>query len=154
MDQTTETAIMTTETPQTTTPIQRCTAMCQSGKPCGALAVQGTDRCVFHSDSFMEARARGGRNSSRIARLERRLSPRLRPVLELLEKAIAETYAGTLPASRATAIAALAGAIIKTIDAATYESRLMELEEKISEAEDGTQRKTATLVRRTIVKPH
>jgi len=55
---------------------------------------------------------------------------RLRPVLELLENALTEVHEGKLKPSEATAIASLAGAIVKTIEAGIFEQRLMELEER------------------------
>jgi hypothetical protein len=55
---------------------------------------------------------------------------RLRPVLELLETALTEVHDGHLKPSEATAIAALAGAIVKTIEAGVFEQRLIELEER------------------------
>jgi len=130
---------------------KRCCATRQDGRPCTAYAVEGGELCFFHSPEFSEARRQGGFNSSRIARLEKRLSPRLKPILELLERAMQECHEGTLPATRASAIAALATAYIKVTDAALMESRLEQLEEKFSaiEGEDGKIRRKVTVTRRT-----
>jgi len=150
----TEVGFPLAESAPSPTPPQRCSAICNNGKPCSSFAVAGDGLCVFHSPSFLEARRRGGFNSSRVARLDKKLSPRLRPILDLVERAIRETHDGTLPASRGSAIAALVGALVKCLEAAEFEVRLEQIEEKFtrSEGSNGMDGKAVTVSRRTSVR--
>lgn len=143
-------SLISAEIPEKTV-APRCSATCQDGRPCSAIAADENGLCIFHSPNWIENRRIGGLNSSRMARLEKRLSPRLKPLLDLLERAITETHEGKLPASRASAIAALATAYIKVTDAAVMESRMQQLEEKFSqvEGEDGKIRRKVTVTRRS-----
>lgn len=109
-----------------------CIATKKDGTPCRAPARVG-DFCVGHAPGAKEARRKGGQHSSKKHRLDAMLPLRLRPVLELLENALTEVHDGELKPSEATAIAALAGAIVKTIEAGVFEQRLLELEERFSE---------------------
>jgi hypothetical protein len=52
-------------------------------------------------------------------------------VLALLKKSIQECYDGQLPATRATAIASLAGAIVRVVETGDLELRLAALEQKL-----------------------
>lgn len=104
-----------------------CVATKKDGTPCRAPARVG-DFCVGHAPGAIEARRKGGAHSSKKHRLDAMLPLRLRPVLELLETALTEVHEGELKPSEATAIAALAGAIVKTIEAGVFEERLLELE--------------------------
>lgn len=112
-----------------TTERLRCRATKKDGTPCKAWAVKD-GLCVGHIAESIEGRAKGGIHSSKKHRLDAMLPLRLRPVLELLEKALAEVHEGKLKPSEATAIASLAGAIVKTIEAGVFEQRLLELEER------------------------
>ena len=112
-----------------TTERQRCSATRKDGKPCTAWAIKD-GLCVGHQPNSNEGRAKGGTHSSKKHRLDAMLPLRLRPVLELLENALTEVHEGKLKPSEATAIASLAGAIVKTIEAGIFEQRLMELEER------------------------
>ena len=106
-----------------------CIATKKDGTPCRAPARVG-DFCVGHAPGSIEARRTGGAHSSKKHRLDAMLPLRLRPVLALLEKALDEVHEGSLKPSEATAIAALAGAIVKTIEAGVFEERLIELESR------------------------
>lgn len=112
-----------------TTERLRCSATKKDGTPCKAWAVKD-GLCVGHISESKEGRAKGGLHSSKKHRLDAMLPLRLRPVLELLEKALTEVYEGKLKPSEATAIAALAGATVKVIEAGVFEQRLIELEER------------------------
>lgn len=120
---------MTSERTALTTERLRCSATRKDGQPCRGWAIKD-GLCVGHQPNSLEARRKGGFHSSKKHRLDAMLPLRLRPVLELLEKAIDEVHEGSLKPSEATAIAALAGAIVKTIEAGVFEQRLIELEER------------------------
>lgn len=106
----------------------RCTAIKKNGQPCQAWAVKD-GLCVGHQPNSLEARRKGGFHSSKKARLDAMLPGRLRPILELLEKSIEETHAGRLEAKKAQAIASLAGAVVRVLEAGILEERLLRLEE-------------------------
>jgi hypothetical protein len=118
---------MTSEEKAITTERQRCRAIRKDGKPCTAFAVLD-GYCIGHHPNSIEARRKGGYHSSKKHRLDAMLPLRLRPVLELLEKALDEVHEGKLKPSEATAIAALAGAIVRTLEAGLFEERLIEME--------------------------
>lgn len=107
----------------------RCKATKKDGQPCTAWAVKD-GLCVGHIDESKEGRAKGGTHSSKKHRLDQMLPLRLRPVLSLLEAALVQVYKGDLRPSQAQAIAALAGATVRVIEAGVFEQRLLELEER------------------------
>ncbi len=108
---------------------QRCKATRKDGAPCRGYAQRG-GFCIGHT-SDLAARRKGGANSSKLARADKLLPLRLRPVLELLERALSEVHQGELDPRQATAMASLSGAIVKTFEAGLIETRLTELEAKI-----------------------
>ncbi len=102
-----------------------CPAPTKSGKPC-----QGRPRdsgyCFAHDPATKEereaARVKGGQKSSRAARLEKLLPSRLRPTFDMLEAAMKEVHEGRLDPRQATAMASLAGAMVKVIKAGEEEA--------------------------------
>ncbi len=119
---------MVSETRALATERKRCCAIRKDGQPCTAFATVG-DYCVGHFPNSLEVRRKGGFNSSKKARLDAMLPGRLRPILELLEKSIEETHSGRLEAKKAQAIASLAGAVVRVLEAGILEERLLRLEE-------------------------
>ncbi len=102
-----------------------CSAPTKSGKPCrGRPAESGY--CFAHDpatkDKREAARVKGGENSSHAARLEKLLPSRLRPTFDRLEAAMKEVYEGRLDPRRATAMASVAGAMVKIIKAGEEEA--------------------------------
>jgi len=112
----------------------RCKATRKDGQPCTASAVSD-GFCIGHCPQAMEARRKGGRNSSKQARLDAMLPARLRPVLGLLEKGVKEVYDGSLEPKKAHAMASLAGALVKVMEAGVFEERLLKLERQMEEKE-------------------
>jgi len=108
---------------------QRCDATRKDGKPCEAPAVQG-GLCVGHSPRAQEARRMGGRASSRSARFAKLMPPRLVPVFDALEAALDEVHSGTLDPRAASAMASLAGAMVRVLTAGELEERVRRLEER------------------------
>jgi len=102
-----------------------CTAPTKSGNPC-----RGRPResgfCFAHDPSTKDernaARVKGGENSSRAARLEKLVPSRLSPTFDLLETAMKDVYAGRLDPRQASAMASLAGAMVKVIKAGEEEA--------------------------------
>ncbi len=112
-----------------TTERQRCRAIRKDGQPCTAWAIKD-GLCVGHQPNSNTGRAKGGIHSSKKHRLDAMLPLRLRPVLDLLETALVQVYKGNLKPSQGQALAALASAVVRTIEAGVFEQRLLELEER------------------------
>ncbi len=142
---------------------RRCTATTRSGAPCrapvvvelsifdenaeidpartGATGQNGAVRsfCQAHRPDIpdskrREASAKGGRNRSNIARLVRAAPSDSQTLLSTLYAAVAETREGSLPASNARAIAALAGAVVQVLESVELQQKLAELEANIAPA--------------------
>ena len=108
---------------------QRCPAVRKDGQPCTAQP-RADGFCIGHSPDAQEARRKGGIGSSRAARAGKLLPARLRPVVTALEDALREVHDGDLDPRVATAMASLAGALVKVYQAGELEERLRDLESK------------------------
>jgi len=115
---------------------QRCHATRKDGQPCRAWAVRD-GLCVGHSPGAVEARRRGGLNSSKKARADKLLPLRLRPVLELLETALEEVHIGKLSSRQGAAMASIGNAIVRLYEAGVLEERLTILEGAIGRGHHG-----------------
>ena len=104
-----------------------CAALTKSGQRCRGWP-DGSGFCPAHRPGAREIQVLGGKSRSRQYQLESRIPSRLRPVLDMLAKAIAEVHEGTLKPSQASAIAALASALVKISEYAELEIRLTSLE--------------------------
>jgi len=107
-----------------------CKATRKDGQPCTAPAVMD-GFCIGHCPQATEARRKGGRNSSRQARLDAMLPARLRPVLDSLEKAMSEVYSGELDPRQAQAMSSLARAMVVVLEVSSLEERVRRLEERL-----------------------
>jgi len=118
----------------TTTERIRCKSKTRTGKPCRGFAL-GDGYCFSHSPGLekkrLEARALGGKNSARSARLKRLVPPRLIPIYDRLESALVEVHDGKLESKQATAMAALARAMVAVMSSGELEERVRGLEERI-----------------------
>jgi len=108
----------------------RCQALRSDGQPCRANATLNS-RCVGHQPGVQDARRRGGAATSRAARANRLLPARLRPVAVLLEQALVETHDGKLSPRVASAMAAVAGALVRVVTSGEMEERVRSLEERL-----------------------
>ena len=110
-----------------------CTAVRKDGQPCSVRVLVDGSHCFAHAPDRQQARAearrRGGQNRSAAVRLRGLVPPRLVPVFDRLEAALAETHAGDLDPKTATAMAALARAMVAVLQAGELEERLRKLEE-------------------------
>ena len=96
-----------------------------------ARAVTG-ELCIGDAPGAQEARRKGGAATSRAARAAKLIPSRLRPVAVILEAALTEVHDGTLSPNQGTAIASLAGALIRVVQAGEMEERLRSLEARVS----------------------
>ena len=124
---------------------RRCRGTTRGGAPCEAppYAIGEDDYCWAHSPANAEARraaqAKGGRNRSAGARLDRLVPATLKPVLATLLDALDDVRGedGQPPAlspAQAQAMAALARAAVAVYQVAELEPRLAALEQ----AQDGS----------------
>ena len=108
---------------------QHCVSTRQDGAPCTAQA--GTSGyCIGHDPGALEARRKGGHATSRAERAGKLLPARLQPMVSLLEDALGEVHRGELDPRAASAMASLAGALVRTITAGELEERLRALEDR------------------------
>ncbi|MBM3943365.1 MAG: hypothetical protein FJ316_10685 [SAR202 cluster bacterium] len=118
-----------------TIPQHRCAATRKDGAPCRGQAIDGTF-CLAHSPAYQErmaeARKKGGHGKSRANRAEKLMPAHLRPVYNLLAQALIQVFQGGLAPQQASAMAALAGAMVKVLTAGELEDRLRTLEGKMS----------------------
>ena len=106
---------------------QHCVSDRRDGEPCTAQA--GTSGyCIGHDPGAVEARRKGGHGKSRAERAAKLLPARLQPMVSLLEDALGEVHRGELDPRAASAMASLAGALVRTITAGELEERLRALE--------------------------
>ena len=108
---------------------QRCVSTRQDGAPCTAQAGT-TGYCIGHDPGAQDARRKGGHAASRSERAGKLLPARLQPMVSLLEDALGEVHRGELDPRAASAMASLAGALVRTITAGELEERLRALEER------------------------
>ena len=114
------------ETPSVT---QRCVSTRRDGAPCTAQAgVSGY--CIGHDPGALEARRKGGHAASRAERAGKLLPARLQPMVSLLEDALGEVHRGELDPRAASAMASLAGALVRAMTAGELEERLRTLEDR------------------------
>ena len=114
------------ETPSVT---QRCTSLRGNGSPCMARAGVSC-YCIGHDPGAQDARRKGGHAKSRAERAGKLLPDRLQPMVSLLEAALGEVHRGELDPRAASAMASLAGVLVRTITAGELEERLRTLEDR------------------------
>ncbi|SRR5260370_36058666 len=111
---------------------QRCTAVRKDGQPCQALATY-TGLCIGHLPQAAQWRARGGEQSSNANRAAKLLPSRLAPIAEGLERAFQAVETTDFDVRKATAMAAIARALIAVHEAGEYEERLRILEQQATD---------------------
>lgn len=111
---------------------KRCAGTRNDGTGCTANVMGNGDFCFAHDPTKaaqrQAARVKGGANSATRARLDRLVPATLRPMIGDLLTALEEVHAGTLDPRRASAMAALAGAITKAYGVGVLEDRVAALE--------------------------
>lgn len=110
-----------------------CGATRSDGAPCQAVATR-SGMCMAHDPALrekaQEARRAGGHNSARARRLGKLVPPRLMAVYDTLELALGQVYKGEIDPRVATAMASLAGAMVKVLTSGELEQRVRLLEER------------------------
>ena len=108
---------------------ERCTSIRRDGSPCMARAGP-SGYCIGHVPGAEDARRKGGHAKSRAERAAKLLPARLKPMVSLLEDALGEVHRGELDPRAASAMASLAGALVRAITAGELEERLRALEDR------------------------
>ena len=108
---------------------QHCVSTRQDGAPCTAQA-GASGYCIGHAPGAQDARRKGGHAKSRAERAGKLLPARLQPMVSLLEDALGEVHRGELDPRAASAMASLAGALVRAMTAGELEERLRALEDR------------------------
>ena len=106
----------------------RCAASTKTGSPCRALAVSGSPYCNMHGPNAKAIQIKGGKHKANAYRLEDKMSPRLKDVVELLQTAAKQVHEGEITPSQGSALASMATALIKAVESASLEIRVSLLE--------------------------
>ncbi len=113
---------------------RRCRGIRRDGAPCQApphtIGLSGY--CWAHDPAKAAAqraaRAKGGRHKATAARAEKLVPATLRPTLATLLAAVDEVQDGRLAPGQASAMASLAGAIVRLYQTGVLEERIASLE--------------------------
>lgn len=121
---------MTNHTTHST--FKTCTSMRKDGQRCSNVAVDGSDRCWFHSDlttdARAEARAKGGRNHADLRRVDKLLPETLRASIAMTVRAMRDVANGTLDPARGSSVAALGSSLVRQYEAGLRAEQLGSIE--------------------------
>jgi len=110
-----------------------CAGTRRDGTPCKGQALPSSELCWAHDpasqDRVKAARSAGGKARSKAARADKLMPAAMRPIFGCLLKALLDTRDGTLTPQQGTAMASIAGALVKTYSVGQLEERLAALEE-------------------------
>lgn len=115
----------------------RCKGVKHDGTRCGAF--QGRSGYCFNHDPTIDAtrkhnvKVHAGQSTSRVARAQRMLPPRLRAVFDRLDTAMVDVLDGTLSPTRAAALAALSSASVRVLQAGEFEEEMRRLRAAIGD---------------------
>jgi hypothetical protein len=114
----------------------QCQARTKHGRQCRALVGSQQQYCPLHGDPSRAAelgRKGGLKNRRHMAQAEEpgKVPQTATDVKTMLAEAMAQLRAGRLDPKLATSLAYVAGPILKTIELADLESRVVRLEEKL-----------------------
>ncbi len=111
---------------------KQCRGVRKDGQGCTAQVMGPGDYCYAHDASRTaerdQARRKGGTGRATRARLDRLVPATLRPMIAGLLDALDEVHRGDLDPKRASAMAALSGAITKAYGVGVLEERVQALE--------------------------
>jgi hypothetical protein len=124
----------TAETRATTDGRLRCVALTKAGQPCRAFASTPDGRCALHGPRASELHVLGGRATSNRAKVARLLLRRLAPLVDGLEAAFYAVQSGALDASKGTAMAGIARAMVAVFSAGQLEETVRDIEAQMRAA--------------------
>ena len=108
----------------------RCEASTKTGAPCRALAVSGSPYCNMHGPNAKAIQTLGGKHKANAYRLEDKMSPRLKDVVELLGEAAKQVHSGEITPAQGSSLASICSALVKAIEVASLDMRVAVLEVK------------------------
>jgi len=109
----------------------KCDRRNAEGKPCGAPAVRGTNKCVMHSGRAAELGSRGGRRRTAYSceSLKEFSAPKTAADLrDLLGQSIVEVRDGRLDPKLANSMSYLGTGFLRALEISELEARLAALE--------------------------
>ncbi len=119
----------------------QCAGTRKDGMRCTARVMGAGEHCFAHDPAKAaqrdQARRKGGAGRAIRHRLDHLVPATLRPMIGDLLDALGEVHAGTLDPKRASAMAALAGAITRAYGVGILEERLQALEAAQAAQEGG-----------------
>ena len=119
---------------------KHCAGTRKDGSRCTARVMGEGAYCFAHdparADDRDAAREKGGRAKSSAARAGKLVPAMLRPVLDGLFDVFEKVKAGTLDPRTGTALASIAGAIVKVHQVGTLEERLAAIERALAAADE------------------
>ena len=110
-----------------------CSASKVSGNPCTAIVVTGRQYCVGHLPESSDGRAKGGEQSSALARLQKYIPKDLKELKTDLFKALDDVHKERISPQQGAAMATIANAIIRVYETAELNAELQEAKEMIAE---------------------
>lgn len=119
----------------------KCHGKNEAGKPCGAPAAGGTNRCVMHSGRAAELGSSGGRRRAvyNPESLKQFSAPKSAADLrDLLAQSIIEIRSGKLDPKLANSISYLGTGFLRALEVSDVESRLAALEGQREQNDDNT----------------
>ena len=119
---------------------RHCAGKRRDGSACQAKPLPGRDRCWAHDSLTADKRQRayvsGGQAKARVVRAAKILPIQLRPLLSAWVAALKDTRDGALDPRRASAMAMLAGAIVRLYQFVEVEQRLEAIEAELRRSAD------------------
>ena len=106
----------------------RCEASTKTGAPCRALAVSGSPYCNMHGPNAKAIQIKGGKHKANAYRLEDKMSPRLKEVVEMLGTAAKQVHRGEITPAQGSSLASICSTLVKAIEVASLETRVAVLE--------------------------
>ena len=125
---------------------EQCIASSKAtGKRCKGLALEGTPFCFSHDPRLKErrdaGRIKGGHHRANLMRIHGLMPPRLAPVFEQLETAMADVRAGKLDPRIGNSMAVIARAMVAVLQVGELEQRVRDIEAKAQSLPDPTDRR-------------
>lgn len=124
--------------------MSQCETRRANGERCRAQALPGRPLCFAHDPENRaragDARRKGGQNSGNVVRAARRIPKDMADLVKRLLEAVDAVESGALDHRRATAMASLAGAVVRVYETGELEQRLAELEERAGQQQGGSRR--------------
>lgn len=115
---------------------RQCKALRKDGKSCTVKAVQANGYCVMHDPAratqLAGIRAAGGRAKSNTIRTVKALPANMQDVAALLLRSLSAVEADEMKPGQAQAIAALAGAYVRVVDAGELQAGIRDLQEQVA----------------------